>query len=383
MYDVNAIIAEPLLFDPVRQSVEVEAPPAYLRSVKIKLTARCNLRCKMCKYGRGKRPPQMPSERFLTLMPELAELGARKVHFSGGEVFLRRRFEDIVGVSADAGLKVTLTSNLTLVTKERAKGLMRHRVNSISTSLDGARSRVHDQVRGMDGAFKKTLAAIGWLARERERRGQRTRLRVNHVLLRDNYREYPALVRLCAELGVTELHPMPVDGDPKLRLGKQQLRRYNEEIAPRVAEERQKAGYSMLERYIYPFGRSKFALDESTEGRYAGGYYRDKLCYAPYLHMFVRWNGEVYLCCMTNGRMPPLGDLSTASAREVFLGPRFQQVRADMKRARLPSCHNCDMYLEENQALAKALGERPQPPAVDLARPRTAPPSPGRLPVLS
>ncbi|MGE0322650.1 MAG: radical SAM protein [Polyangiaceae bacterium] len=170
MYDVQQLIHEAELWEPLEKSVRELAPPAYLRAVKIKLTARCNLKCVMCRYGRGWAPPELPGERFIRVLQEMAELGCRKVHFSGGEVLARKDFEAIAGAAAEAGIKVTLTSNLTLLTKERAKSLLSHRISSISTSLDGASPKVHESVRGVPGSFKKTLRGIEYIARYAKKR---------------------------------------------------------------------------------------------------------------------------------------------------------------------------------------------------------------------
>lgn len=357
MYDVRAIAEEPLLLEPLRLSVDAGVAPLYLRSAKIKLTARCNLRCVMCKYGRGWAPPELDEVRFLRTIEEMAELGCRKIHFSGGEVLARTDFERLAGRAADLGIKVTLTSNLTLLTKERAKELMRHKISSVSTSLDGATAKVHERVRRVPGSFKRTLKGMLLVARERERRRARTRLRVNFVMMRQNYRCYPELIRLAAEHGATEVHPMPVDekSDHRLKLTKRMIRDYNEEIAPRVREVRAAHGMSLAPSMIHPFGRDSLHVVESAAGRYAGGYYREKLCYAPYLHLFVAWNGDVFLCCMTNGRIDPLGNVGEESVKAIFEGERFQQIRRRMEAERLPSCHQCDMFLEENELLRSRL----------------------------
>lgn len=356
MYDVGSLLETPELLGPLRDAVRDQTDPPYLRSVKIKLTARCNLKCIMCRYGRGWAPPEVEEARWVELLPQLAALGCRKVHFSGGEVLVRPDFERLVGVAADVGLKVTMTSNLTLLTKDRAKALMRHKVSSVSTSLDGATAKTHEAVRGIPGSFKRTLKAMARIGREKERRGRRTRLRVNFVMMRQNYADYPALIRVAAEHGATDVVPMPVDSKrDELRLSKQLIRRYNELIAPAVAELREHYGMPTEERLIYPFGRRSSAIKESVHGRYASDFYRTHACYAPFMHMFVAWDGKVYLCCMTNGRIDPLGDLSTQSVEEVFRGPAFAKIRAELMRTRLPACHACDMYLDENAALSQAL----------------------------
>jgi len=358
MYDALAIAREPLLLEPLRRSVHESAPPAYLRSLKLKLTARCNLKCVMCRYGRGWAPPELTTADWTRVLVEASELGCHKVHFSGGEVLVRPDFEELVAVAAERRIKVTFTSNLTLLTKERAKRLLRHKIGSISTSLDGASSKVHERVRGIPGSFKRTLRALAWIRRYRS--DERPRLRINFVMMRDNFRDYPTLLRLAGELGAVDVVPMPVDTKrSKLRLSKRMIREYNEEIAPEVAELRQALGMPVTETAIYPFGRADRALTLSRQGEYASGYYVDHLCYAPYLHAFAAWDGKVYLCCMTNGRIEPLGDLSRQSLQEVFLGERFDEIRRSMLEARLASCHACDMVVTENRALDHALEMHP------------------------
>lgn len=354
MYDTTQLIDEPELLEPLKRSFDDLTAPAYLRSVKIKLTARCNLKCVMCRYGNGWSPPELPGERFIQALGEMAELGCRKVHFSGGEVLSRRDFEQIAGSAAERGIKVTLTSNLTLLTKDRARALLAHRISGISTSLDGATAKVHESVRRIPGSFKRTLRGIEYIARYAKRRPPK--LRVNFVMMRQNFRDYPALVQLVGDRGACDLVPMPVDTKrDELRLSKRLIHEYNSDIAPQVLALRTRYGFPLGDEYIYPFGRSKPELDSSANGEYALSYYKHAQCLAPWLHLFVAWDGKVYLCCMTNGRIEPLGDLATQSVAEVWAGERFQAVRAQMKQARLPFCHACDMYLPENRALNAAL----------------------------
>lgn len=367
MYDVEAIAREPLLLEPLKRSVYDDAPPAYLRSLKLKLTARCNLKCVMCRYGRGWAPPELTTADWTRVLTEASELGCRKVHFSGGEVLVRPDFEELVAVAARGRIKVTFTSNLTLLTKERAKRLLHHKIGGISTSLDGASAKVHERVRGIPGSFKRTLRALGWIRCYRS--GARPRLRINFVMMRDNFRDYPALLRLAADLGAVDVVPMPVDTKrSKLRLSKRLIREYNSAIAPEVRELRHALGMPVTEGAVYPFGRADQELTLSREGEYASGYYVNHLCYAPYLHAFAAWDGKVYLCCMTNGRIEALGDLGHQSLKQVFWGERFQAIRRSMLQARLAACHTCDMVLGENRALELALGAgarpgHPAPPA--------------------
>jgi radical SAM protein with 4Fe4S-binding SPASM domain len=304
----------------------------------------------MCKYGRRPALPELDTDTLLRVLTDAAQLGCRKVHFSGGEVLVRRDFARLLSAATDAKMKVTFTSNLTLLTKERAKEIFEHKISGVSTSLDGATAKEHDAIRGVPGSFKRTLRAIETLTRYRER--GRPRLRINFVLMRHNFREYPELVRLAGELGASDVVPMPVDTkQERLRLSKRLIRTYNEEVAPLVLEARTAAGLPTDTASIHPFGTTKTEVELSSAGHYAGGYYRDHLCYAPYLHAFIAWDGNVYPCCMTNGRIDALGNVQASSIMSIFRGNEFSALRSRMQTCRLPSCHDCDMHLTENRVL--------------------------------
>lgn len=356
MYDVDAIRAEPLLLSPLARSVHQGAPPTYVRSAKIKITARCNLRCSMCRYGTGMSPPELGTERMLAIVSELADFGCRKIHFSGGEVFTRSDFVQLVAAARARSMKVTLTSNLTLLTKDRAKALMHARPSAISTSLDGASAKVHDSIRGIEGSFKRTLRGLDRLATLRAQGKGDPKLRINFVMMRSNFRDYPRIIEIAARYGAVDVVPMPVDTtDERTRLSKRLIRIYNDEIAPEAAELRARSNMPMTARRIHPFGVRSSEVAESARGRYSGGFYERRPCLVPFLHMFIGWDGKVYPCCMTNGRMAPLGDLSHQSVTQVFEGPAYQRLRRHMLTDRLAACHACDMVLDENRKLLGSL----------------------------
>lgn len=354
MYALDELLHDPRRREALQRSL-LTLEPEELRCVKIKLTSRCNLRCQMCKYWKTEQETTLSTDQWRRVLDEMAGLGCRKVHFSGGEVFLRPDFLDLVEHAAGAGMKVNMTTNGTLLTKERVDRLARARPNSISLSLDGPRPRVHDRIRGLPGSFRRTTRAI-----RRLRAADRPpKIRVNFVLMRANFRHAPEMVDLARSLGAVEIHPMPVDekGEPRNRLSRAQIRRYNEEIAPQVLQKRREHGFSTHPDLVYPFGVSDEDLRQARDGLYARGFYAQKACLAPWLHLFVAWDGESYLCCMTNGRMESLGNVNTEGVRAVFHGERMRTVRrAFLNGKPHPACHRCDMFLAENRKLHAALG---------------------------
>ena len=361
MYNLPELLQREAFLEALRASLALAAPPPLLRCAKIKITSRCNLRCLMCDYWQTRHEDTLSSARWRDVFGELAALGCKKLHFSGGEVFLRPDFLDLAEDACARGLKVNLTTNGTLVGREAVGRMADAGVNAVSISLDGPRASAHDRVRGLPGAFKKSVRTIRWLQED----APRVKVRINFVVMRKTFRKLPDMVALAGELGARELVPMPVDekGRRKRRLSVEEIQEYNREVAPRVAELRQRYGFSLDPRLVYPFGVTERELAHSAEGRYARGFFERHACLVPWLHLYAAWNGDVYLCCMTNGRMEPLGNLGRKSVQEIFHGEAYRRVRAEFMAGRhLPSCHRCDLFPGENALLHAALdrlGERP------------------------
>lgn len=361
MYDIEAMVKKPEVMQELADSLQ-SFHSNLLSSVKIKLTSKCNLRCQMCKYWKTKTEVALSTEQWLHVIDQLADMGCRKIHFSGGEVFLRNDFLDLVERGCERGLKINMTTNGTLLNKDRLKRLIKARPNSISLSLDGPRASVHDQIRGLPGSFQRTTKAIKRIRKYGQRYGRIPKIRINFVLMRTNYRRAPEMIRLASELGAKDVVPMPVDekGEAVLRLTRSQIERYNEEIAPLVFEERRAAGFSTDPLLVFPFGRSPREIRAARDGKYAGKFYQRKPCLSPWTHLFFAWDGETYLCCMTNGRTESLGNAGQQPVAEIFNGERMREVRKRFVDLDHPkACARCDMVIGENRLLHSALDALP------------------------
>ena len=357
MYNVEEFIADSTLMTTLRDAVSNPGEGGVLRSAKLKITPRCNLRCRMCSYWKYKAQSEMSPERLMSIVDEFKSTGVRKIHISGGEPMIVPHLFDFIERSSKNKIRINLTTNGTLVDNEKAKALVKAGARSVSVSIDGPDAKTHDGIRGVPGAFKKAVAAIEKLARARERYGGRKkmRIRVNTVLQRPNWRDLPDIIKLAGELGVDEVHPMPVDPKDKTQLiKKSEIKDFIHCITPEAETLRIKYGFSISPLLLYPFGKTKEDVRFSVDGRYARGFFEENLCYVPWLHMFVAWDGSVYPCCMTRGRVVPLGNLSEQSVEEVFYGDGYAELRKSFVKSRLPDCARCDNFLYENRLLAEA-----------------------------
>lgn len=377
MYDLEPWLADPHRREALKEAVGRGASFG-LRDAKIKITSRCNLRCRMCDYWKTEDEAALDTDAWKRVLGELVAEGCRKVHFSGGEPFLRRDLVEILAHGADLGLKINVTTNGTLVTREAARRLVDASVNAVSVSLDGPTAALHDAIRGIDGSFKRSLRTLRRLRRFGRGRDKPLRLRINVVLMRDNYRRAAEMVALGSRLEVDDVVLMPVDeSDPGpgppigqaprgasggRRLSRRQIARYNAEIAPEVAALRRRFGMPDRLDRVYPFGLGEGDERYAKRGLYARGHYEHSLCFAPWLHTFIAWDGSVYLCCMTTERMAPLGNVGQTPLADILRGERYAAVRASFL-AGDPHfmCHRCDLFAAENRWLARTLDVTPAP----------------------
>ena len=356
MYDLPAFVQDRALFEEFRASVFEAQPVARIRDAKIKLTPRCNLRCTFCQFWRTEHGEELTTHELKQVVDDLASLDCRKIHFTGGEPTLREDLPEIIAHATRQGIRAALTTNGTLLTRETAYALVEAGARGITVSLDGATPELHDRLRGVKGAFKRTLNGLRLLQRAKSKLKAKTKIRVNTVLTRHNYHEYPDLLAMLGDLGVSEVTPIPVGegGKSRNRLLPWQLSEFNEVIAPAAAELRGEYDFDCRPQLLYPFGVGKGDLQYAADVQYARGYYTDHICYAPWLHTLVKWNGDVFLCCMSRDKVPRIGNVRETPLRGIFLGKAYEAIRRHFLTERLAVCHRCGNFLAENRLLESA-----------------------------
>lgn len=348
MYNLQELLSEAAVLQDLREQVAGNGGAPVLRSLKFKIISNCNLKCEMCKYWQIAKQ-QIPIDIIGRVLEHAAVLGCIKVHFSGGEVTLHPELNAAIQKATDLGIRSNLTSNGILMTKDRARRWIDAGLRAACFSLDGVERRTHDKIRGVPGAFKRTVRAVRTLVRENDRCRGKLRVRINMVLSARNLEELPGLIQLAGELGAVDVLPMPIDGKRAIRPTVSQIEKFNAETVPKVMELRRFYGMPIDAGRLFPLGRTPREMELATRGQYGFDHYREHRCYAPYLHSFISHTGEVFACCMTRDRIPSLGNVHSQSLSEIFLGPSYQALRRGMNLARLPICAHCDQYLRENR----------------------------------
>jgi MoaA/NifB/PqqE/SkfB family radical SAM enzyme len=177
-------------------------------NVQLNLSATCNLKCRMCPYlevHTSERLKFMARETFEAMLPTLRAI--RRVHFSGsGEpLFHREAFDLIARVRQEIpDCEIDLTTNGTLLTRERAARLLDLRVNKLHVSFDGLPGRVETIRRNVNGA--KVLDNLSALAEmKRERGAKAPSIQINYMTGYGTYHDLVEFIERAHAIGINEI----------------------------------------------------------------------------------------------------------------------------------------------------------------------------------
>ena len=154
-------------------------------------TRRCNLKCIHC-YSSSqnvKYSNELTTDEGKKLISDLAAFGSPVLLLSGGEPIIREDIPELAEFAVDQGMRVVISTNGTLLTRELAYTLKKIGVSYVGVSIDGM-EKTHDSFRGVKGAFDMTLKGIRICRDEGIKVGMRV------TMNRRNLSDIPALFEL-------------------------------------------------------------------------------------------------------------------------------------------------------------------------------------------
>jgi len=190
---------------------------------------------------------------------------------------------------------------------------------NVNISVDAPNAEVHDYLRGYPGLFDKLSKGIRYLIAERDRQGKNFPINVKPTVNSKNFRLMPELVEWAMAMGVSCVIPQPMD-------------RWTPETydelwieAPELPELEQ-----VIERLIDMQRRGAPILTPPTILRLFADHFRGKKapeevmpCRVGLRDFFIRTDGRVEVCV----HYPPIGNIREQSAREIWYGPKAQEIR--------------------------------------------------------
>lgn len=288
------------------------------------LTRRCNLNCRHCYSGGSSNThDELSTEEIKRLLEELKSWGSPFVIFSGGEPFLREDIFELGKHAENLGLPAIISSNGTLITREKAAKTADAGFSYVGVSLDGLRKN-NDAFRGGKGAFDKALQGM----RNLKRVGIKTGLRF--TMTRLNWMDMPGIMNL---LGREGFHRLCVY---HLEYGGRgvELQGYGHDLSPK---ERRKA-IDLLFSKTQEINQHGHPLEVLTVGNYADAAYlylevgktdpeKARIVYSHFLRNGGDGSGEKLAYIDEQGQVFPsqflrkkVGSIREKSLREIWEG---------------------------------------------------------------
>ena len=141
-----------------------------IHDLRISVTDRCNFRCGYCMpkaiFGAGyqfmKRDELLSFEELVRAAQLFTDLGVVKVRITGGEPLIRQKIEVLIAMLAQINSirDISMTTNASLLTLDKARSLKEAGLNRITVSLDALDNDVFKQMNDVDFPVAKVLAGI-------------------------------------------------------------------------------------------------------------------------------------------------------------------------------------------------------------------------------
>lgn len=284
-------------------------------AIHLDVTYRCNERCVHC-YLDHDDHGEMTTVEIKGVLDQLAEAGVFFLTFSGGEVFMRRDFLELVEYARRLEFSVKIKTNAVMIGEAEAQRIRALNVDTIQISLYSHRREVHDAITKLPHSFERTIRAIRFL------RDRGLRVTIANVLMTANLADHYGVQKLAAELGVhytldPTITPM-MDGDTSvlaLRIPGEELEEifHNPALVPNQEE----------------FCASKPPSDEDLESY---------PCSAGHSFCYISPYGDVFPCV----QFPlPTGNIRQQKFSDIWnRSPQMQEVRS-IQAKDLTVCSSC------------------------------------------
>lgn len=288
-------------------------------SVHLDVTYRCNERCVHC-YLDHDDHGELSLGEIKDVLQQLADAGVFILTLSGGEVFMRMDFAEILRHARSLGFVLKIKTNAFMIREKEAALLREVGVQSVQVSIYSHRAEVHDAITKLPGSLKRSLAAVRFL------KSRGVNVTLANVLMRQNLADAAGVRALGKDLGV------PVMIDPT--------------ITPKIDGDRGILGLGLPPAALGEVFHDPEMVGDvdafcATPSSAKDGALDDLPCSAGHTACYISPYGDVYPCVQF-----PLACGNVR--REKFIdiwrdSPRLNEVR-EIRGRDLPTCSGCSHF---------------------------------------
>ncbi len=162
-------------------------------------TQACDLVCTHCRASAqpDTNPGELATDEGKSVLKQAAEMGTPIFILTGGDPLKRKDLYELIRYGADLGLRMaTIPAATPMLTEEVVVRLKESGCSQMALSLDMPRADLHDNFRGVPGAYAKTMEAVDWAHKHR------MPLQINTTLCGDSLPYLDEMVNLVENLGI-------------------------------------------------------------------------------------------------------------------------------------------------------------------------------------
>jgi radical SAM protein with 4Fe4S-binding SPASM domain len=318
--------------------------------VRMDITNKCNLLCKMCHY------PSTVKDTKFDMEPELVQKIVDQIFPHADwvslacqyEPFMSRHVEEVLQVIARGPCtRVGIVTNATLWSERRIELMLDNpAIETLSVSIDGGTRETYERIR-VNGNFDKLVRNLENFARlKRERRATRPALRMNTVLMKSTIAELPLIVDLAIRATACRLECIRF-----LQINKELDEAITdwESVMPILAEAKKRAHDAGMELFL-PIEDPRLDVERDTNreaacntsdvGRFS------RYCEAPWSAVQIYPNGDIHPCGFYG---KPFGNLKNTDFIDIWNSEPYLELRRSLTRIELhPKCKICNPHGYDN-----------------------------------
>lgn len=318
-----------------------------LTRLRLRLTLRCNLKCKVCIQRTFKsedvRPEkELEKKQLLKIINEAYGLGVRFIEISGnGEPLCKEGIIEIMEAIKKKSIFGELTTNGTLFNHEGIKRLVDMGWDLIRFSIDGACEKTNDNLRGVNGAFQLAKKNMEFLKEAKKSKGsKKPQIAINFIVTNQNYSEIPGVLNLLNEAGGKKLWitPMILQNESAKSLV---LNDVEEKEFKKVLQETDR----LAKEYAIETNVNQFIKETAQQGN---AVINLPTCFMPWSDIVLGEEGQVGPCFAFY--FDNL-NIKGKSLEDVWKSPELSELRNKLLKGDTPlTCHSCKQWWGPEEA---------------------------------
>lgn len=286
-------------------------------TLSVEPTTACNLRCPECPSGLRaftRDTGNLKEDFFRKTLGELHRDLLYLIFYFQGEPYINPKFLDMVRYAHEKRLYTITSTNGHFLDDDNARRTVESGLDRLIISVDGATQDTYEQYR-IGGNLEKVLEGARNVVRWKRKLGTSTpHIIFQCLVVRPNEHQIEDLRRLAREIGADAV-----------KFKTAQIYDY-QNGSPLIPT---------LDRYA--------RYRQTQEGHWETKHAPTNHCWKLWHACVVTWDGIVVPCCFDKDARHRMGDLKTASFRDIWQGGAYHTFRRQLMEGRkaIDICTNC------------------------------------------